>query len=59
VLVSAHFVPGSSHALGRVVAVEVFGDHLLERSRPVGTGAQLARIYADHAAVCATLELSA
>jgi len=59
VLVSAHFVPGSRHAFGRVVAVEVFGDHLLERSRSVGTGAQLARIYADHAAVCATLELSA
>jgi endonuclease/exonuclease/phosphatase family metal-dependent hydrolase len=59
VLVSGHFVPGSKDAFGGVVAVEVFADHLLERSRPVGSGAQLARIYADHAAVCATLELPA
>jgi endonuclease/exonuclease/phosphatase family metal-dependent hydrolase len=59
VLVSGHFVPGSKDAFGGVVAVEVFADHLLERSRPVGTGVQLARIYADHAAVCATLGLSA
>jgi len=58
-LVSRHFLPGSKDAVGRVVAVEVFGDHLLERHRPAGHAVQFERIYADHAAVCATLELSA
>jgi endonuclease/exonuclease/phosphatase family metal-dependent hydrolase len=59
VLVSRHFVTGSGDAVGRVVAVEVFGDHLLERRRPAGHAAPLERVYADHAAVCVTFEFAA
>lgn len=56
VLLSRHFVPGSHDAVGRVAAVEVFGDHLLERRRPADGRTPYERIYADHAAVCVTLE---
>jgi len=35
----------------------VFNDHLFERRRLTDGGARLDRIYADHAAVCVTLEL--
>ena len=56
VLVSGHFVPGSKDAIGRVAAVEVLSDHLLERHRQTEGGARLERVYADHAAVCVTLE---
>jgi endonuclease/exonuclease/phosphatase family metal-dependent hydrolase len=59
VLVSRHFLPGSKDAVGGVAAVEVFSDHLLERRRPVEGGMPLERVYADHAAVCVTLELAA
>lgn len=55
-LVSGHFVPGSKDAIGLVAAVEVFSDHLLERHRPIEGGARFERVYADHAAVCVTLE---
>lgn len=58
VLLSRHFLPGSREPVGRVIAVEVFGDHLLERRRAVGQAARLDRVYADHAAVCVTVELS-
>ncbi len=57
VLVSDHFAPGADGAVGRVAAVEVFSDHLFERRRLTDGGARLDRIYSDHAAVCATLEL--
>ena len=56
VLVSEQFVPGAKGALGRVAAVEVFSDHLLERYRVADGGTPLDRIYSDHAAVCVTLE---
>ena len=56
VFVSTHFLPGSKEAIGRVAAVEVFGDHLLERHRPAQAGTALDRVYADHAAVCVTIE---
>jgi len=55
-LVSSHFVPGSANAVGRVVAFEVFGDHLIERNRSTESGTPLERVYADHAAVCVTVE---
>ncbi|HEU0203852.1 MAG TPA: endonuclease/exonuclease/phosphatase family protein [Burkholderiaceae bacterium] len=52
---------GADSARGCVTSVEVLGDHLIERRRrtseSVYVGADLARIYSDHAAVCATLEL--
>jgi endonuclease/exonuclease/phosphatase family metal-dependent hydrolase len=56
VLVSEAFVPGSKRAIGRVVALEVFSDHLFERCRVAHGGTRLERIYSDHAAVCVTLE---
>ena len=55
ILVSEEFVPQSKHALGRVAAVEVFSDHLLERRRGTQVGVRLERIYSDHAAMCVTL----
>lgn len=55
VLVSEEFVPQSKHAIGRVTAVEILGDHLSERLRS-DSGPRLDRIYADHAAVCVTIE---
>lgn len=54
VLVSQAFVPPSPCAIARVEAVEILADHLAERSRADPAG-RLARIYADHAAVCVTL----
>jgi endonuclease/exonuclease/phosphatase family metal-dependent hydrolase len=59
VLVSRHFVPRAEQAVGRVATVEVFSDHLFERHRAAQGGPPLDRVYADHAAVCVTLELSA
>lgn len=55
VLVSDAFLPQSKHAIGRVAAVEILCDHLLERRRDPAGGARLDRIYSDHAAVCVTL----
>jgi endonuclease/exonuclease/phosphatase family metal-dependent hydrolase len=55
VLVSEALVAGSKGAIGRVAALEVLSDHLFERRRG-DSGARLARIYSDHAAVCVTLE---
>jgi endonuclease/exonuclease/phosphatase family metal-dependent hydrolase len=57
ILVSDEFVPQSGHAIGRVIAVEVFSDHLQERRHVTAGGIDLQRIYSDHAAVCVTLEL--
>jgi endonuclease/exonuclease/phosphatase family metal-dependent hydrolase len=62
VLVSEEFVAESRHAIGHVAAVEIFADHLVERRRaaPAGTdpnGADLRRIFPDHAAVCVTIVL--
>jgi endonuclease/exonuclease/phosphatase family metal-dependent hydrolase len=59
VLLSRHFLPGAEGAVGAVAAVDVFGDHLLERRRRADGGARFERVYADHAAVCITLELAA
>jgi hypothetical protein len=62
VLVSGAFVPAWPDAIGRVEAVEILNDHLVERSRAARLGAgrivdaiDLQRIYSDHAAVCATV----
>jgi endonuclease/exonuclease/phosphatase family metal-dependent hydrolase len=55
-LVSPHFVAGSTRSIGRVTAVEVLGDHLFERRRAAGGGVSLGRVYADHAALCVTIE---
>lgn len=55
-LVSSHFVPGSTRSIGRVTTVEVLGDHLFERRRAAGGGVPLERVYADHAALCVTIE---
>lgn len=52
VLLSAEFAPGARSAVGRVAAVEVLADHLVERRR----GGGLERIYSDHAAVCVALQ---
>jgi endonuclease/exonuclease/phosphatase family metal-dependent hydrolase len=61
VLVSEEFVPGSTHALGRVAAVQVFNDHLAERRaagwRGPQDGVDPARILSDHAAVCVSIVL--
>jgi endonuclease/exonuclease/phosphatase family metal-dependent hydrolase len=59
VLVSDEFVPQSGHAIGRVLAVEIFSDHLQERRHLTGGDVDLQRIYSDHAAVCVTLGLDA
>jgi endonuclease/exonuclease/phosphatase family metal-dependent hydrolase len=52
VLLSEEFVPGAALPAGRVAAVEVLADHLVERRR----GGGLERIYSDHAAVCVELQ---
>jgi endonuclease/exonuclease/phosphatase family metal-dependent hydrolase len=60
VLVSEEFVADRGPALARVLAVEIFNDHLTERlarERGFIAGADLSRIYSDHAAVCVTVEL--
>lgn len=60
--VSEEFVAQSRHALARVLAVEIFNDHLTERlahERGFVAGADLSRVYSDHAAVCMTVELTA
>jgi endonuclease/exonuclease/phosphatase family metal-dependent hydrolase len=62
VLVSEEFVAQSARAIGYVAAVEIFADHLMERRRPAlqgadPIGADLGRIFPDHAAVCVTIVL--
>lgn len=64
VLLSEEFVPQSRFALGRVTGVEILNDHLIERRRHIAgerrspaPGADLTRIYADHAAVCVSIDL--
>jgi endonuclease/exonuclease/phosphatase family metal-dependent hydrolase len=62
VFVSEEFVAQSRRALARVLSVEIFNDHLTERQahgRGLIAGADPSRIYSDHAAVCATVELAA
>ena len=46
-LVSSHFVPGSTRSIGRVTTVQVFGDHLFERRRAAGGGVPLDAVIAD------------
>jgi endonuclease/exonuclease/phosphatase family metal-dependent hydrolase len=55
ILVSEEFVLQSKHAIGEVVAVDVFSDHLLERRRAGDSGLAIERIYSDHAAVRVTI----
>jgi endonuclease/exonuclease/phosphatase family metal-dependent hydrolase len=60
VFVSEEFVADSGSALARVLAVEIYNDHLTERlahERGFIAGADPGRIYSDHAAVCVTVEL--
>lgn len=64
ILVSGAWVPALPGAIGRVAAVEILNDHLVERARgsrlgpgPAVDAVDLARIYSDHAAVCATVVL--
>lgn len=59
VLVSEEFVPHSKYAIGRVSAVEILNDHLVERRRRSGNGngPDLTRILSDHAAVCVSIVL--
>ncbi len=63
VLVSEAFVPGGTHAIGRVASVQVFNDHLEERRQGGVQGPQddvdPARILSDHAAVCVSIVLDA
>jgi endonuclease/exonuclease/phosphatase family metal-dependent hydrolase len=60
VFVSGAF-SGAGDSRAAVQSVEVLSDHLIERRRrtseSVYVGADLARIYSDHAAVCVTLDL--
>lgn len=58
--VSEAFVAGRQPQKARVVAVEIYNDHLAERqahAQGLVAGPDLARIQSDHAAVCATVEL--
>ncbi len=58
--VSEPFVAGNVPQVARVVAVEIYGDHLAERqahARGLVPGPDLARVSSDHAAVCTTLEM--
>jgi endonuclease/exonuclease/phosphatase family metal-dependent hydrolase len=58
--VSEAFVEGREPQLARVVAVEIYNDHLAERqahARGLVAGPDLVRIHSDHAAVCTTVEL--
>ena len=58
--VSEPFVAGRQPQLARVVAVEIYNDHLAERhahAHGLVAGPDLARIHSDHAAVCTTVEL--
>ena len=58
--VSEAFVAGSHPQLARVVAVEIYNDHLAERqahAQGLVAGPDLGRINSDHAAVCTTVEL--
>jgi hypothetical protein len=58
--VSEPFIAGREKQLARVVAVEIYHDHLAERqahAHGLVAGPDLARIHSDHAAVCTTVEL--
>jgi hypothetical protein len=58
--VSEAFVTGRQPQLARVVAVEIYNDHLAERQAHaygLVAGPDLARIHSDHAAVCTTVEV--
>ena len=58
--VSEAFVTGREPQRARVVAVEIYNDHLSERqahAQGLVAGPDLARISSDHAAVCTTIEL--
>jgi endonuclease/exonuclease/phosphatase family metal-dependent hydrolase len=57
--VSAPFVTGGHAQRARVVAVEIYNDHLAERqahARGLVGGPDLSRIHSDHAAVCTTFD---
>jgi len=58
--VSEAFVAGRQPQRARVVAVEIYNDHLAEREahlQGLVAGPDLSRIHSDHAAVCTTVEL--
>jgi endonuclease/exonuclease/phosphatase family metal-dependent hydrolase len=58
--VSEPFVAGRQRQLARVVAVEIYNDHLAERqahAHGLVAGPDLVRVHSDHAAVCTTVEL--
>jgi hypothetical protein len=58
--VSEAFLAGRQPQLARVVAVEIYNDHLAERqahAQGLVAGPDLGRINSDHAAVCTTVEL--
>jgi endonuclease/exonuclease/phosphatase family metal-dependent hydrolase len=58
--VSEAFVAGRQPQLARVVAVEIYNDHLAERQAYVHglvAGPDPTRVHSDHAAVCTTVEL--
>jgi hypothetical protein len=58
--VSEAFVAGRLPQMARVVAVEIYNDHLAERqahAQGLVAGPDLARIQSDHGAVCTTVEL--
>jgi len=59
--VSEAFVAGRQPQIARIVAVEIYNDHLAERqahAQGLVAGPDLARIQSDHAAVCTTAELT-
>jgi endonuclease/exonuclease/phosphatase family metal-dependent hydrolase len=58
--VSEAFVAGRQPQIARVVAVEIYNDHLAERqahAHGLVAGPDLTRVHSDHAAVCTTVEL--
>src|SRR5262249_42145439 len=62
IFVSEPFIAGRQPQRARVVAVEIYNDHLSERlahSHGLVAGPDVARVHSDHAAICATVELIA
>ena len=60
--VSETFIAGRQRQLARVLAVEIYNDHLNERqahAHGLVGGPDVARVSTDHAAVCTTIELVA
>lgn len=58
--VSEAFIAGRQPQLARVVAVEIYNDHLAEtqaHAQGLVAGPDVSRIHSDHAAVCTTVEL--